>query len=74
MAVATRSLATLLNAQRIADRQHDADGQDWAVLETGDAGQPYTVAPYVGQGAAVSLSTSHAASARRFAQASHRQH
>jgi hypothetical protein len=68
MAIATRSLATLFNAQRIADQGHDAGGCSWAVLETGNPGQPYTVAPYAGQGEAVSLSTSRTASALRFAE------
>jgi hypothetical protein len=67
MIVAIRSLATLFNAQRIADRRHDADGCDWAVLRTGDLAQPYTIALYDGQLEAVSLSTSRAASALRFA-------
>lgn len=64
---AARSLATLFNAQRIADQRHDDDGQDWAVLDTGNPVQPYTVARYDGQLHAVSLSTSQAASALRFA-------
>jgi hypothetical protein len=72
MAIVTRSLATLFNAQRIADHRHDADGHDWAVLETGNPEQPYTVAPYAGQGEAVSLSTSRTATALDFANAPQR--
>ncbi|WP_206245699.1 hypothetical protein [Novosphingobium terrae] len=62
-----RSLATLFNAQGIADQRHDEDGEDWAVLKTGNDCQPYIVERYAGQLAAVSLSTSQAASALRFA-------
>lgn len=66
---ATRSLATLANAQRIADRRHVEDGRDWSVLETGDPEQPYTVARYAGQGEAISLSTSRTESVLHFASA-----
>lgn len=66
------SLATLPNAQRIADRRHDDDGRDWAVLATDDPAQPYTVALYEGQAAAVSLSTCEMSAALRFVNAAWR--
>ncbi len=67
-----RSLATLSNAQRIADRRYDEDGGNWAVLRTGDPAQPYMVALYDGQAAAVSLSTCEMSVALRFVKAAWR--
>lgn len=67
-----RSLATLANAQRIADRRYDEDGGNWAVLKTGDPAQPYRVALYEGQNTAVSLSTCEMSAALRFVNAAWR--
>jgi hypothetical protein len=64
-----RTLATLPNAQRIADQRHDEDGRDWAVIDTGDPAQPFRVALYDGQAGAVSLSTSRMVVAQRFVSA-----